>query len=167
MDAREWRAREIAGIEDHQIGRLVDRVDDKANQPTLIFGSVGMSADKNELTWITLRPEAVHAFDAGFQIVFEQAIAAEECWIGRFRQHHRIGIAIGLAGPALVDTRKILWMSVDHVTPYPSFDRIDRPALERAARGVRSLHGPGENTVVGDGIENHASVVRVVGIRHV
>ena len=58
-------------------------------------------------------------------------------------------------------------MSIDHITAHAPLDRIDRPALKRAARRVGPIHIPREHLVVGDHVEDHAAIARVVGIRHV
>src|ERR1700722_20779608 len=131
MDARYGRALEVA------------RIDDEADQPTLVLGGGGMGGDKDELPGMTLRPKVMHTPDAGLQIVLKQAVGADKRRIGYFRQHHRIRIAVGLAGPALVNARKILRVLVEHVTTQAPFDRIDRPALERPAWGIRPQHGLG------------------------
>jgi hypothetical protein len=42
VDARHGRTLEITRINDHQIGRLFDRIKDEADQPALVLGSLGM-----------------------------------------------------------------------------------------------------------------------------
>ncbi len=66
MNARAGRAREIAGVKDYQLGRLIDRIDNQANQPTLVLGGGGMSGNKDKLARIALRPKAVDGPDTSF-----------------------------------------------------------------------------------------------------
>lgn len=65
MDPRAGSAREILGVENFQIGCLVDLVDDQSDQPAFILAGGGMSGCKDELTWITARSEIVHVPDTG------------------------------------------------------------------------------------------------------
>lgn len=85
VDVRHGRTLEITRINDHQIGRLFDRIKDEAEQPALVLGSPGMGGDKDEFAWITVRPEAMHFPDTGLQIVLKQAAGADKRRVGCFR----------------------------------------------------------------------------------
>jgi hypothetical protein len=72
MHYRPRRAIEIGCVQNHQIGRLADHVDDIAHQPTVIFEHRACFRHKDKFPRNAARAEIMNLYAACLQIMFEQ-----------------------------------------------------------------------------------------------
>lgn len=65
-------------VKDHEVGGLVSRVDDEADEPAFVLLRVGARRHEHELAWQVPVAELVHAPAARFEVVLVQPRGASE-----------------------------------------------------------------------------------------
>jgi hypothetical protein len=76
--ARDGFNRDVAGVEDHEIGGFVRRVDDVAHHPALAFGGIGAAWHEYKFAGHLAGTEIVRSSLACHEVVTIKRLPAEE-----------------------------------------------------------------------------------------
>lgn len=164
VDEGNRRRGEVGRVEDGEVGRIRVPVDDIAHQPAIAFERIVTARNEDEFAGYASGAEIVDLACAGIEIVLEQFRLVEDFEPVFFRQGHGEGIAVFLAGEALVGTREFLRRGVERRAVDLPGDRVNGPAFERDCVGIRPVLAVGEHAVVDADIHDHFARRVLIGI---
>ncbi len=115
---------EILGVEDHEVGGLLCRIDDEVEEPSLVLVGIGRLRDEHELAGQMRITEVVHAAGARFEVMLVQLRGARQLRVAVGRDGHRVDVAMALAKAPLVDPGELLRGRIHHLAADAACHRI-------------------------------------------